>query len=278
MYLFYADESGNLDINNPNSWLYVLTAVGIFEHNWRNFYMPLVAHKRQLMAQIYLRSGQRLGLHQCEVKSTWLRIPKRREAESAFLTALEPSERTDLATHYYNQLESSKAVCISVAIDKRELHNHFDQPKLHLKAWELLCERVEHYMREHHPKHRAVLIADDVSPQENKSLANKHAYFLEQRTSANLPIRRIVEMPLFVRSELSEGVQLADLCAYSLYHSICYNKPNYPYFTRLLPFYYNSGNTPLHKLDGLKVFPDVSHDLATWLANIKGQPSHSSGS
>lgn len=230
MYLFYVDESGNLDVNNADSWLYVLTAVGLFEHNWRTFYMPLVEHKRQLMAKIYQRSGSRLALHQCEVKSTWLRIPQRRKAESVFLSMLEPAERTDLAMRYYNQLETCKTVCVSVAIDKRELHDYIDQSKLHLKAWELLCERVENYMREHHPKHRAVLIVDDVSPQENKSLASKHAYFLEQRTSANLPIRRIVEMPLFVRSELSEGVQLADLCAYSLYHSICYNKPEYPFF------------------------------------------------
>lgn len=98
------------------------------------------------------------------------------------------------------------------------LYGHFDQTKLHIKAWELLCERIENYMREHHNKHRAIIIADDVSPQENLSLANSHAYFIEKKTSANIPLRRIIEMPFFVRSNLSEGVQLADLCAYNIYH------------------------------------------------------------
>jgi len=269
VYLFYVDESGNLDTSNTSQWLYTLTAVGIFEHNWRKFYIPLTDRKRQLMSQIFQRDGRQLHLHQCEVKSTWLRIPKRRAAESPFLHSLTIEEMTDLAELYYDQMESVHAVCMSVAIDKRELHAHFDQSRLHLKAWELLCERVENFMREYHPKHRAVLLVDDVSPQENASLAGEHAYFLEQQTSANLSIRRIIEMPLFVRSELSEGVQLADLCAYTIYHSISYNKPDYPFFTRLLPHYYNSANTPSQKLDGLKIFPDASEPLSQWLAAIK---------
>ena len=267
MYLFYVDESGNLDINNPTSWLYTMTAVGIFEHNWPKFYMPIVQHKRGLIAKIREKSGVQLQLHDCEVKSTRLRIPKRR-AESEFLSSLTSEEMEGLVNLYYRIIERVNVVCTSVAIDKRELHAHFDQKKLHLKAWELLCERIEQYMREKHRKHRAIIIVDDVSPQENASLANKHAFFIEAQTSAKIPLRRIVEMPLFVRSELSEGVQLADLCAYNVYHSVSYNKPDYPFFCRMLPFYYNSKNTPPDKLDGLKVFPDSSVHLAAWLAQI----------
>jgi len=69
MYLFYVDESGNLDINNQASWLYTMTAVGIFEHKWPKFYMPIVQHKRGLVAKIRERTGLQLQLHDCEVKS-----------------------------------------------------------------------------------------------------------------------------------------------------------------------------------------------------------------
>jgi hypothetical protein len=269
MYLFYVDESGNLDTGNNCHWLYTLTAIGLFEHNWRKFYIPIVDKKRQFIERINQRTGIELYIHQCEIKSTWLRIPKRRTAESPFLVALTAEEMTELSELYYCQMDKSNVVCISVAIDKRELHSYFDRSKLHRKAWEMLCERIEYYMREFHPKHRAIIIADDVSPQENASLAAKHAFFIEQQTSAKMPIRRIIEMPLFVRSELSEGVQLADLCAYNLYHSISYNKPEYPFFTRILPHYYNSGNTSPDKLDGLKVFPDASATLSNWLGAIK---------
>ena len=178
---------------------------------------------------------------------------------------------------YYKKLKDVNAVCISVVIDKRELHSHFDQTKLHIKAWELLCERIESYMRENHKKHRAVIIVDDVSPQENASLANKHAFFIERQTSAKIPLRRIVEMPLFVRSELSEGVQLADLCAYNVYHSASYGKPEYPFFKDLLSHYYNSGNTIDRKLDGLKVFPDTSVSLKTWWEAVCEKPLPKTG-
>lgn len=267
MYLFYVDESGNLDVKNKDSWLYTMTAVGIFEHRWPKFYHPIVQYKRNLIQKINERAGIKLSLHDCEVKSTWVRIPKRR-AESKFLSSLTEDDITNVINLYYQQMENTHVVCISVAIDKRELYDYFDRTKLHIKAWELLCERIESYMREHHRKHRAIIIADDVSPQENSSLANKHTYFLEQRTSANVSIRRIVEMPLFVRSELSEGVQLADLCSYNVYHSISYNKPDYLFFHRMLPFYYNSKNTSVEKLDGLKVFPDTSTHLAAWQRQI----------
>ncbi len=271
MYLFYVDESGNLDITNQNTWLYSLTAVGLFEHNWPKFYHPIVQYKRELIKKISDRAGVIFNLHDCEVKSTWIRIPKRR-AESKFLSALTADEITNIVELYYQQMKDTHTICISIAIDKRSLHPHFDSTKLHIKAWELLCERIENYMRECHGKHRAIIIADDVSPQENASLANKHTYFLEQRTSANVPIRRIVEMPLFVRSELSEGVQLADLCAYNVYHAISYNKPEYPFFTQMLPFYYNSKNTPADKMDGLKVFPDSSEHLSAWRSQLCKKP------
>jgi len=274
MYLFYIDESGTLDTTSyekkPHDWVYTITAIGLFEHKWRNFYIPIVRRKQELEAIVRRRTGSnQMLLHECEVKSTWLRIPKRRREESPFLSALTDEERTGLAELYYTQLAALKAVCISVVIDKRFLLPDFNRTKLHLKAWELLCERIENYMREYHYRHRAILIVDDVSTQENKSLASQHAYFLQERTSANVPLMQIIDMPLFVRSELSEGVQLADLCAYNVYHSASYNKPGYDFFARMLPRYYNSGNTQRNKLDGLKIFPDTSPRLTEWRNSIR---------
>jgi hypothetical protein len=273
MYLFYIDESGNLDIGSyakiPHDWVYTITAIGLFEHQWRRFYFPIVERKQELANFISQRTGSsRMDLHSCEVKSTWLRIPERRRKDSPFLSSLTDEERTSLVELYYKQLANLKTACLSVVIDKRELPS-YGQKKLHFKAWELLCECIENYMRECHPKHRAILIVDDVSKQENKSLASKHAYFLKERTSSNVPLKQIIEMPLFVRSESTEGVQLADMCAYNVYHSASYNKPGYEFFKRMLPRYYNSGNTPENKLDGLKIFPDTSEDLTKWGSSIQ---------
>lgn len=66
---------------------------------------------------------------------------------------------------------ASKEVLVSVVMDKRYLQDYMDSPKLHRKAWELLCKRIENFLREKHPKHKAILVTDDVSKQANLSVA-----------------------------------------------------------------------------------------------------------
>lgn len=219
MYLFYVDESGNLDtkgiissdtITSPGKdWLYVLTAIGIFEHKWRGFYDLIVSRKKQLLQ---IHHSRDITLDQCKIKSNWLRIPKERQ-KHPFLSLLTDKEIEELVDIYYDQLDKAYAVLISVVMDKRHLQEYMDASKLHRKAWELLCERIENFMRETHRKHNAVLITDDISKHVNMSLARKHAYFLACGTTANCRLGHIVEMPLFIRSELSEGIQLTDLCS-----------------------------------------------------------------
>ena len=66
----------------------------------------------------------------------------------------------------------------------------------------------------------------------------------------------IFEYPFFTRSELSDGVQLADLLAYGVYCAFKIEGFGYPYFERVLQNFYRrqDGET----LDGLKVWPDPS--------------------
>ena len=135
-------------------------------------------------------------------------------------------------------------------IDKRFLRVH---ETLYMKAYEFLLERIQHYMREYHPKHRALM--DDTSRQLNRVVAMKHASF--QRTgNRNKTFPAIVEYPLFTRSELSNGAQLADLLAYNVYRAFKLEDFGYPYFEKALPNFYRwrDGET----LNGLKVWPDPS--------------------
>lgn len=277
MYLFYVDESGTLDPKVKGTradgtifdkeWIYSLTAFGLFEHKWRDFYDPIIANKRRLIGCIEERAGVQLELHQCEIKSTWIRITKQRE-KHPFLSQLTDAEIDELVESYYKNLENLPVRLFSVVVDKRHLRDHMDRQQLHRKAWELLCERIELFMQEFHPKHKALLVADDVSKQDNISLTMKHAYFLEHQTSAGLKFKNIIETPFFVRSELSEGVQFADLCSYNIYRAFCRNEWDYKFFLRLLPKMYFSQNTHNAKIDGLKIFPDES-PLAKELTKIK---------
>ena len=256
MYFFYVDESGN---RKPGSGgeIYVLTAVGIHEFQWKKFYQYITDYKRALIARISRDQHIRLNLSDCEVKSNWIRILEERK-KHLFLNNLTDDELRDLTNKYYSRLDSHHMVIISIVIDKPRLDSFMDRNKVHRKAWELLCERIENFMREYHIKNKAIIICDDMSKSENISLAMKHAHLLETCTSCGLHLNHILEMPLFVRSELSEGVQMADLCAYNFQRAFRDKNMNYSYFKRLIPRIYFSQQTGSKKIDGLKIFPDTS--------------------
>lgn len=271
MYFFYVDESGNRGIYSDP--IYVLAAIGFHEYRWYKFYKHLTNVKRNLMLKLHKGKGIELQLADCEIKSRWIRNPLER-AKRPFLHNISDDELNMLVRNYYAQLEYHYMTIIAIVIDKSEIDPYydFDPYKLHRKAWELLCERIENFMTEYHSKHNAVIVCDDMTKNENISLAMKHSYFKETNTSSGLELRHIIEMPLFVRSELSEGVQLVDLCAYNFQRAFRDKNMDYPYLKMMVPHLYFSQNTGPGKIDGLKIFPDTSK-LITLLGLIKKEPS-----
>lgn len=129
---------------------------------------------------------------------------------------------------------------------------------LHRKAYELLIERVQWFVKTEHPKHRALMVVDGTSRQMNRSLAMKHSFFQREGTSSGCRIGHIVEMPMFVESYLSNGVQLADLCAYNVYRAFREQDPEYPFFARIEGSLYTAPHRVPTHIEGLKVFPDES--------------------
>lgn len=267
MYFFYVDESGTRDPKvtatrkdgTPftKELLYVLTAVSLYEHHWKSFDRDLANVKLELSDHLQRTKKLRFDLAACEIKSTWLRLAKPRQQESPFLRELSDVDRTRLAETFYRQLATYRMHVFSVVIDKRKLHSHMDEALLHKKAYELLLERIEHYLWEFHPKHQGVIVMDDTDKKVNRSLAMKHAFF-QREGSEVMQFKHIVEYPFFTDSNLSNGVQLADLCGYNVYRAFRGLDFHYRYFRQMLPHFYHSKRTPDLKLDGLKVFPDDS--------------------
>ncbi|HLJ38785.1 MAG TPA: DUF3800 domain-containing protein, partial [Steroidobacteraceae bacterium] len=221
-------------------------------------YSRIVTRKRELLARLWAVHGISLDLDSAEIKSNWVRNPTAR-ASRPFLSRLTEPDVTALVDLYFQALFDHNMPIISVVFDKRHFRPPFDAARLHAKAWEMLCERIEMFMWREHPKHRAVMIADDMGKNENVKLAMRHARFLERSTTAGRELRHIVEMPLFVRSELSEGVQLADLCCYATYRAFRDMNKDYEFFQRILPRVYR----PDGRLHGLKIHPALSacHEL-----------------
>ena len=269
MYFFYVDETGNRDTpygedgtrRVVKDWLYVLTAVGLLDHKWHSFDKNLSRKKLFLINNMRNPfQNAELSLADAEIKSNWVRIPKERQSRP-FIKDLSDKDLTELVDLFYRQLNCQPMNLVSVVVDKRHLPDYMDAQKLQRKAWELLLESVEWFMRAEHPKHQATMIADDVSIQENRSLALKHSYFQEKGTAAGILLQHICEMPLFVRSELSNGVQLADLCSYNIYRAFKTQDLSYPFFRQILPTIWDGNLSEKHikgRFHGIRIFPDTS--------------------
>ncbi len=284
MYFFYFDESGSRDPsvgtpNNPKDHIYVLTAVGLHERKWFTLNKNVSSIKLTLAKKLASEGKGQFDLSECEVKSNWIRNPKEREKKSPFLHNLSEEDLGRLVRCFLEQPKALNAVVMTAVIDKRYLQDHLDHEKLHKKAYEFLLERIEHYITEYHRNNLALMVMDDTSKELNRAVAMKHAFF-QRAGNQNMRFQHIVEYPFFTRSELSNGVQLADLIAYNIYRAFKTEDFNYSYFTDLWPIIYRrrDGNV----LNGLKVWPDdsplVTHAKTAWEAYKKENPPRGEGS
>ena len=227
----------------------------MYEGQWRPF-ESAISGLKLLLADHLERDGKgSFELADCEVKSNWVRMRIERERRSPFLHALHQDDLTDLTEAYFRQVAKRNTVIMSSVIDKRYLNPSVTHETLHTTAYEFLLERIQHYMREYHPKHRALVVMDDTSRQLNRVVAMRHAS-LQRVGNQNMKFPAIVEYPFFTRSELSNGVQLADLLAYNVYRVFRNEDFSYPYFRRVLPNFYRRRRSDA--LNGLKVWPNQS--------------------
>lgn len=236
-------------------WLYVLFAVSLFEFRWVKFEREISDRKMRLIHKVSGSTRERFDLADAEVHSNTIRIEKEK-MQNRFFKHLDKSDFGYLLESYYNAIQSHYMNCFAIIVDKRKLHSFFDQESLHKKTYELLLERIEQFLEDYHPKQQGLIIMDNSNKQLNRALAMKHSYFLKNGSSSGVRFKHIVEMPMFVESSLSNGAQLADLLAYNCYHAIKYAKPEYLYFQKMLPSFYNSPKTRPEKFDGIKIFPE----------------------
>lgn len=260
MYFFYLDESGSRDPSagtpeNPKDHIYVLLAVGMYERQWRPFEREISGLKLALADRLRQNGIGPFDLADCEVKSNWLRNPSARQKSSAFLNALSPEDIQRLTDVYFDQVARRNAVVMASVIDKRRLYPGTTATALHQRAYEFLLERIQNYIGREHPRHNALIVMDDTDKDLNRAIAMRHAGFLRSG-NWNMEFRNVVEYPFFTRSELSNGVQLADQLAYDVYRAFRYEDMQYPYFVDLLPHFYQSRDGAT--LHGLKVWPDGS--------------------
>ncbi len=238
MFLFYIDESGGSDPlkagDDPAfTGIYCLTAVGVFAQKWHTFEKRINRRKLELIDEIEQAKGYRLELADCEIKSAWIRIKRQRESRP-FIRDLSDEQVRHLVDLYYEQIRICNMTTLSVVVDKQRV-GAMTQNEILSVAWDRLMKLIEEFMRARNRKHQALIINDDISPQVNRKLAMLHANMMLNGTEGNTWLRHICEMPMFVKSELSIGVQIADLCSYNILRAMRDQDFEYEHFQRMAP-------------------------------------------
>jgi len=247
MFLCYIDESGTSDIPGNTSH-FVLAGIAIPIAQWRNCDAQIEAIKKKYAleeAEIhvawilrpYVEQKQIPNFQSLDYKQRRSSVERLRNAEILRLQrAKNPKQLKQTHKNYKNtesyvhlsyternDLIREIAECISKwgharlfaeCVDKL----HFDPIRttqtIDEQSFEQIVSRFEQYLKTIPGGSYGLLIHDN-----NETVARKHTslmkHFHEQGTLWT-DIKNIVETPLFVDSQLTSMVQVADLCAYAL--------------------------------------------------------------
>lgn len=245
-YLCYVDESGTADIPGNTSH-FVLAGLAIPITDWRNCDAQIETIKHRYMLRDselhvawilrpYVEQQQIPDFDKLDYSQRRMRVESLRKAELFRLQRLNNHKHykqtkknfQHTISYLHLTLDERKAFVLEIAravarwssarlfaecIDKI----HFDPVRtgktVDEQAFEQIVSRFEQYLRHVQGGH-GLLIHDN-----NETVAKRHTALMKKYHSAGTlwtEVSNIVETPLFVDSQLTSMVQIADLCAYAL--------------------------------------------------------------
>jgi hypothetical protein len=84
------------------------------------------------------------------------------------------------------------------------------------KDYSYLFQRLYYFLEQHGPAERGLLVMDEMDQTEAHQLMGQMSTYFQRTAFGRARCRRIVPQPFFVHSDLTTGVQIADLVAYTL--------------------------------------------------------------
>ncbi len=250
MYLLYIDESGTSDIPGNTSH-FVLAGLSVPIWHWKDCDRAISAIKRKYslqgseihaawMLRPYVEQNKVPKFSSLSYRERRYEVEKLRKAEILRLQRsgnskhYKQTKKTHRKTNAYIHLthEQRKNFIVKIAecvsewgfarlfaecIDKI----HFDPARsshgVDRQAFEQVVSRFEQYLEnvsEPNSKCFGLMIHDN-----NETVARKHTRLMKdfyRQGTLWTDIKHIIETPLFVDSELTSLIQIADLCSYSL--------------------------------------------------------------
>ena len=245
MHLCYIDESGTPDVPGTTSH-YVLAGISIPDEYWKQHHKQLEAIKHNYgldNAEIHVAWMVRSYLEQRSIPGFEAMSPERRRSEvrrkrNAELLRLQRVSRrgykqarknyrkTDAYVHLTRD-ERRRAVTeiaelisnwgfarlFAECIDKIHFDPVMTNRTVEEQAFEQVVSRFERFLQNVQSGY-GILIHDN-----NQTVAKRHTELMKaflHRGTLWTEVNHVIETPMFVDSQLTSMVQLADLCAYAI--------------------------------------------------------------
>ena len=251
MYLCYVDESGTADLPGNTSH-FVLAGLSIPISQWKACDLQIESVKTVYglkNAEIHVAWLLRKYIEQSKIEGfeTFDYSMRRAKVDSLRKAELLRLQRAHNPKHYHQTkknfrqtedyvhltLEERRQFVLEVAkclarwdfarlfaecIDKIHFNQAIGNKTVSEQAFEQLVSRFERYLKNkgavEKTQYPGLLIHDD-----NDTIAKKHTELMKsyhRQGTLWTDIKNIIETPLFVNSELTSMVQVADVCAYAL--------------------------------------------------------------
>lgn len=235
MYLFYLDECGNPSLTEKalakDPW-FVLAAVGFEDRYW-----PIID---DTLAEIKCRFFPDIDPERIEIKSMKMRSWGSKYPRWPY-NMLSKKEMDAFAEEVYRVFDIISPTIFSVAINKREHKDKYTAmgktPRHPYEyCFECIVERIDWFLDEQEGQF-GFLFLDELKGRERR-IRSLQLWYQKRGTWTKEKMKHVKEVPFFASSKYSGVLALPDLCAYNVYHCKRYNKPNYPFFVRIRPYFY----------------------------------------
>jgi hypothetical protein len=221
--VFYIDESGSTDtyripIESGRTPLFTLSSVAIELTQWREVDRLFNSLKERFFPDILARKLRR---EEIEVKGNDLASPRNKDSQ----------RRHQFLLRVFRLLKDFNVRLFSVTFIKSTIHP-ISATSLYTHGFQILLERFHHYIENNYHHESGIMICDSrAGAIKGKGLDKEVAKSFQSFIFGN-PLGRtlttIHEAPLFADSQITVGIQLADIASSCIYAN------HYYYYVRNL--------------------------------------------
>lgn len=195
MFFFYVDESGTPEATDNTSRFFVVCATAFHSSQWLPLYERVENLKKSFFPNKYSR-------HESEIKGADL-VSKN-------------DVRNKMKRRFTHQLlnirESFNLPIFIVVIDKNKSRQPCRFNWLYPLCIQYLQISIHSFLEDQGFDHNGILILDQIDPKRSLIHSKEHLTFRFGNPQGK-QYRRIVEIPFFINSKYSPGIQMSDLFA-----------------------------------------------------------------